>query len=120
MSSDNAKPTIEAVYNYLKGYRSPQKQDASSQLKDYFEDLNMMKESCLQVKQVAEDTAQKYRDVSLEKNILEQEAKNLRENLTRKSNRCDKLKETIQTYKKDIVKLIAQVEFELERLKKYN
>ena len=110
--------SVQTLYNWLRNFKiSIDDKDIDVQLKDYFEDLTTLQNSLVQVKGMADDMGDANRQLNKERIDMSNENSNLKDNLERKEKRIFKLKSTIDTYKSDIVKLISQVERELEKLK---
>lgn len=113
---------LQALYGWLRTFKITDNGDKGddSQIKDYFGELNVVKSSLRDVKTLADEMADTNKLLNGENSNLKQQLKNAEENLERKNNRCDKLANTIDLYKTDTVKLIHQVELELEKLKMLN
>ena len=113
---------MDQQYGWLRTFKITDNGDKGddSQIKDYFGELNVVKSSLRDVKTLADEMADTNKLLNGENSNLKQQLKNAEENLERKNNRCDKLANTIDLYKTDTVKLIHQVELELEKLKMLN
>jgi len=85
-------------------------------LKDYFSELETLQDALVQVKVLADGMASKNREANVKLGQTESELKITKENLARKSKRCEDLKQKLDDYRDNTQKLVYQVEADLSRI----
>lgn len=117
-SNDEAiKTPCKNIYSFFKT-NSVEVRRASIQLTDYFTELETLKNALVSTKNVATELSDKVKAAEANCKIAQNETKNVKENLERKTKRCNKLKQTVADYRNDTLKLVTIVERELEVMKK--
>jgi chromosome segregation ATPase len=84
---------------------------------DLHEENNTLKDTLSQIKVIVGNLETANRTANREKELARGEIENLKGNLDRKDRRTTRLKEALENYRKDTIKLVATVEMELERLR---
>jgi chromosome segregation ATPase len=84
---------------------------------DLKEENNTLKDTLGQIRLIMGNLETANRTANREKDFAKLEVQNLKDNLERKDRRTSRLKDALENYRKDTIKLIATVEHELERLR---
>jgi chromosome segregation ATPase len=87
---------------------------------DLKEENNTLKDTLGQIRLIMGNLETANRTANREKDFAKLEVQNLKDNLERKDRRTSRLKDALENYRKDTIKLIATVEHELERLRNCN
>lgn len=86
----------------------------------YFDELETLQNQLVSVKDHANEMGETNRNLNIELKGLKTELQNVKENLDRKEKKAEKLKTTINDYRKSTLKLISTVENELSRISNMN